>query len=533
MNLESTLLEKFGFSEFREGQKQVIENLLNGHSSLAIFPTGGGKSICYQLPALLLDGITLVISPLIALMKDQVQSLENKGIPAVRIDSSIASEDWIENKRRIASGEIKLLFISPERFSNEGFREWIKTLSISLIAIDEAHCLSEWGHNFRPDYLKLGKIAKQLKIPRVLCLTATATKSVEKDIRSVFKIKAEHSVKTTFKRPHLSLRIHPVNASERDQQLLEFIQSHPNDATIVYVTLQSTAEAVATFLKNQGIAARPFHAGLSVELKEEIQSDFMANKQQVIVATIAFGMGVDKSDIRYVYHYNVPKTLENYVQETGRAGRDREPSFCVALACADDLVTLESFILGNAPSNEAIRQLIEVLTASSTEVIVDSYHLSTSLDISPIVIDTVLVYLELRGILISQGHYYSEYKVKLVRPMDKILSGHQPARVTFLTKLFDQAKCYRDIYFTFDVFEILEKLSISYKKLSQSLEWLEAHGDITLKPARFRKRYKIKKDKTQYDHAATISEIQANFDQRTVRDTERLAQVVELMETSR
>ena len=532
-SLQKQLQTHFGFPDFRLGQQEVIENLLAGHSSLAIFPTGGGKSICYQLPALLLDGITLVISPLIALMKDQVEALERKGIAATRLDSSLEPQDWARTQQQIESGEIKIVYVSPERFANESFRKWISQIPIALMAIDEAHCLSEWGHSFRPDYLKLPKIAKQIKAQRVLCLTATATKQVSKDIRNAFKIKVAHFTQTPFARPHLRLNVEPTTKEERDTRLLEHLRSHPQESAIVYVTQQNTAEQVATYLQKNQLSAQAFHAGLPTELKQEIQERFMAGEIKTIIATIAFGMGVDKADIRHVYHYNLPKTIENYIQETGRAGRDRQPSTCTTLACGDDLTTLEGFILGSTPSPEAIKSFIEFCTRPSKEVVIDHYHLSTSLDMTPIVIDTLLTYLELANILEAKGTRYTTYKAKLVRSMHQILAGHTPERSRFLQKLFSTGSVYKGIYYTFLINDSAEVLGVSPDKVGQALKWLEKHGDLTLKLSAPRSLFKIKKDRSTYDIQQLIADQQATFAQREEADLQRLNQVIDYVQHPR
>jgi len=275
-----------------------------------VFPTGGGKSLCYQLPALLLDGITLVVSPLIALMKDQVDALRAKGIAAARLDSTLEREEYEKVLASLGDGTLKLLYVAPERLSNEGFRAKLKKLEIALVAIDEAHCISEWGHNFRPDYLKLAKLCRDLKVPRVLCLTATATPGVAKDIRKGFKIAAKDLVQLSFHRPNLDLKVTPLPDAERKPHLLERLRQSEG-AAVVYVTLQQTAEEVSTYLQKNGIASRAYHAGLPDEFRASAQEDFMAGRTRVIVATIAFGMGIDKADIRAVYHYNLPKSLEN------------------------------------------------------------------------------------------------------------------------------------------------------------------------------------------------------------------------------
>ncbi|MBJ05815.1 MAG: RecQ family ATP-dependent DNA helicase, partial [Verrucomicrobiaceae bacterium] len=316
-------LEKhFGFTAFRAGQGEVIESLLAGRPALAIFPTGGGKSLCYQLPAILLEGITLVVSPLIALMKDQVDGLVSRGISAARLDSSLSAEEVHSIYARMGAGQLKILFIAPERLANENFRRRLAGCRISLLAIDEAHCISEWGHNFRPDYLKLAGFANELSITRILALTATATPLVATDIRKSFGISERDHHQLSFRRPNLSLRVIPCQEEEKRDLLLARLQVDPTLPSIIYATRQETAESLAAFLKRAGLSARPYHAGLRDETRMACQEAFMSGEAPIITATIAFGMGIDKANIRRIIHYNLPKSLENYTQETGRAGRD-------------------------------------------------------------------------------------------------------------------------------------------------------------------------------------------------------------------
>ena len=318
--LHTSLNQYFGFNEFRQGQQQTIEQLLNQQSSLAIFPTGSGKSLCYQLSALHLPNLTLVVSPLLALMKDQISFLNSKGIYAASLDSSQTSEQSHTVMSDVRTGKVKILMVSVERFKNERFREFIKQVPISMLVVDEAHCISEWGHNFRPDYLKLPRYREELNIPLVLLLTATATKKVKRDMCERFAIAPECVVQTGFYRSNLDLSVLSVASQEKSQQLASIIASQQG-AGIVYVTLQHTAEQVAEGLARAGFNAVAYHAGLEDDKRWQIQDDFMAGKINIVVATIAFGMGVDKSDIRFVIHYDLPKSIENYSQEIGRAGQ--------------------------------------------------------------------------------------------------------------------------------------------------------------------------------------------------------------------
>ncbi|HYJ80858.1 MAG TPA: RecQ family ATP-dependent DNA helicase, partial [Longimicrobiaceae bacterium] len=309
--LDALLRDRFGLTEFRPGQEQVIRAVLQRGGAVAVFPTGGGKSLCYQLTSLLLDGVTLVVSPLIALMKDQIDALHARGIDAARLDSSLGYEESRAVERRLLAGTLRLLYVAPERFNNERFLELLGRVNIALFAVDEAHCISEWGHNFRPDYLKLADTARAMGAQRVLALTATATPQVVEDVCASFGIARDCAVVTGFHRPNLFLSCRPTPPEERDSALVQAIRSRPRGSGIVYVTLQKTAERVAKVLADAGVPARAYHAGLGDELRAEVQEWWKASDRAFVVATIAFGMGIDKADVRYVYHLNLPKGLES------------------------------------------------------------------------------------------------------------------------------------------------------------------------------------------------------------------------------
>ncbi|RYG25244.1 ATP-dependent DNA helicase RecQ, partial [bacterium] len=355
------LKERFGFDGFRPGQAQAIEAVLRDGAALAVFPTGGGKSLCYQLPSLVVEGITVVVSPLLALMKDQIDFLTRRGVPAARLDSTMSADEARSVSARVRSGELKLLYVAPERFNNERFLAELGRTEIGLFAVDEAHCISEWGHNFRPDYLKLAETARALGAKRVLALTATATPTVVRDVCTAFGIPDTGVALTGFYRPNLNLIVTPCTPQERLAKLVERIRKRPPGTTIVYVTLQKTAEQVAARLAAEGLNARAYHAGMEPEERTATQDWWMADPTAVVVATIAFGMGIDKADVRYVYHYNLPKSLESYSQEMGRAGRDGQASTVETLACACDLPTLANFAYGDTPEPSSLRALVSEL----------------------------------------------------------------------------------------------------------------------------------------------------------------------------
>ena len=507
----STLREHFGHDAFRGGQEPVIRALLAGRSALAVFPTGGGKSLCYQLPALLLDGLTLVVSPLIALMRDQVDALTAKGISAARLDSTLDAEQVRDVYERLEAHSLKLLYIAPERFANEAFRQRLKRLRIQLIAIDEAHCISEWGHNFRPDYLKLAKICRRLKIPRVLCLTATATPKVARDIRKAFRITAADHVQLSFHRSNLDLRVTPCTAAERKTLLLDKL-TVTDGAAVVYVTRQETAEEVSTFLAKNGLSSRAYHAGLPAEFRAAAQNSFMAGETRIIVATIAFGMGIDKSNIRAVFHYNLPKSLENYTQEIGRAGRDGLPAICEMLACGDDLTVLENFIHSDAPSPRALANLVDRVLRLGPVFDVSPYELSTICDIRPGVVSTVMTYLEIDGIIEATGTFYATYRAKLLNKQEKILAGRSVAERKFVQQILAAGEMKR-WWLYFQPTLLAGTLNCQRDKIVAAINGLQAAGDIILSVWGVRNGYQLKGPRRyQATHCCACGEISSSRD---------------------
>lgn len=340
--IKENLKKIFGFSSFKANQEEIVNNILKKKDLFAAMPTGGGKSLCYQLPATILPGITIVISPLIALMKDQVDSAIDTGINAAYINSSQKSEDAIKVYSDLHNGRIKLLYISPERFALPTFTERLMELDISLFAIDEAHCLSEWGHDFRKDYLSLANIKELFPTVPVAAFTATATKQVQTDIIEKLKLQKPHILRASFDRPELTYRI--ITKSKVKDQLVRLVREKKEQAGIIYRTSRKAVEETTAYLKKNGINALPYHAGLKDDIRAKNQELFNQDEVDVIVATIAFGMGIDKSNIRYVIHGDLPKNIEGYYQETGRAGRDGSESECILLFSRGDAAKINYFI---------------------------------------------------------------------------------------------------------------------------------------------------------------------------------------------
>lgn len=528
LDLTSTLQQDFGFKQFRSGQAQTIEHLLAGHSSLAIFPTGSGKSLCYQFTALQLPHLTLVISPLLALMKDQLAFLQAKGIAAASIDSTLTAQQSKQVMDDARSGKLKILMVSVERFKNERFRQFIQSVSLSMLVVDEAHCISEWGHNFRPDYLKLPDYRRELGIPLVLLLTATATRKVKLDMAKRFDIAPEHIVQTGFYRSNLDLTVLPVSSHAKNSILVEQIQQF-NGAGIVYVTLQHTAESVADLLKAQGINASAYHAGFEDEKRQQIQQNFMQNHIDVVVATIAFGMGIDKSNIRFVIHYDLPKSIENYSQEIGRAGRDNQLSHCVTLANLDGINTVENFVYGDTPEASSILQVIENIRQESIsgqwECQLNS--LSSLSNIRQLPLKTLLVQLELLGIIKPLYAYYADVRYKFLADKSVLLARFDEGRQDFLQQIFAHTQM-KKIWGSLDFTALYQATGHERGRVLAALTYLADKGFIELETKKITDVFQVNRQALLADDLVdTLAEY---FAEKEQKDIMRIAQLVRFFE---
>ena len=366
VNLTGQLKHYFGFDSFKGDQESIIRNLMDGHDVFVLMPTGGGKSLCYQLPSLIMEGTAIVISPLIALMKNQVDVInglsESDGV-AHYLNSSLNKSAIEKVKSDILSGKTKLLYVAPESLTKEDNVEFLKTVKISFYAIDEAHCISEWGHDFRPEYRRIRPIINEIGVAPVIALTATATDKVRTDIKKSLGIMDALEYKSSFNRPNLYYEVRPKN-KDIDRQIIMFIRQHPGKSGIIYCLSRKKVEELAEVLKANEIKAAPYHAGLDSATRSQTQDDFLMEKIDVIVATIAFGMGIDKPDVRFVIHYDIPKSLEGYYQETGRAGRDGGEGICIAFYARKDLRKLEKFMENKPVAEQDIgRQLLQETAA--------------------------------------------------------------------------------------------------------------------------------------------------------------------------
>jgi len=517
----SLLQQYFGFTQFRPGQEQVIQALMDGHSAAAIFATGSGKSLCYQLPALHLPHLTVVVSPLLALIQDQLDFLHSKGIAAASIQSMQTPAESAQVYKRVSDGEIKILFISVERLNSERFRAFLKKVPISLLVVDEAHCISEWGHNFRPDYLKLASYREEFAIEQVLLLTATATQKVIQDMAAKFNIELNHVTVTGSYRSNLNLAVIGVDEQQKLSTLIPWLNARrqqPVQAGIIYVTLQKTAEEVAQALTQQGIPATAYHAGLGNEQRQHIQQQFMHGQLPLIVATIAFGMGIDKSDIRFVVHYDLPKSIENYAQEIGRAGRDGLPSDCLVLANHNNLNVLENFVYADTPEEAGIDFIIHEISQATSQWEVVMNSLSSQSNIRLLALKTLLVYLELEGVIEPAYSYYAEYKYKFLLPEAELVAKFHGERAQFLQTIFATSERART-WHTLNFDKMYQAYQSDRARVLTAIDYLDQQGFIELQTKQMTQVYNV--DKSQIS-ASLRHELSQRFLQKENSEIQRI-----------
>ncbi|PYY89653.1 recombinase RecQ [Pseudomonas sp. TKO26] len=528
--MHSTLEQVFGYPQFRPGQEAAVSAVLAGRSAAAIFPTGSGKSLCYQLPALLLPHLTLVVSPLLALMQDQLAFLQRHGIAAASIDSAQGRDEANDVMARARSGELKILMISVERLKNERFRNFLQQVPISLLVVDEAHCISEWGHNFRPDYLKLPDYQRQFNIPQTLLLTATATPKVIADMQAKFAIAPQDVVTTGFYRPNLNLLVEPVRGADKRQRLVQWMGERAGQPSIVYVTLQKTAEQIAEHLSRQGIAAEAYHAGLPHEQRESIQRRFMEGRSNCIVATIAFGMGIDKSDIRNVVHFDLPKSIENYSQEIGRAGRDGQPSDCLVLANRDSLNVLENFVYGDTPELSGIRCVLDELQASAPEGQWEFLlgPLADQSNIRQLPLKTLLVQLELRGLIAPRYAYFAEYRFKFVEQPQALLARFEGERRDFVEAIINTSSRART-WATVNFDALYEQYQAPRTRVVKALDYFQEKGWVELESKQMTEVYSLLQ--TDFDAGALSTDLHAYFTRHEGGEIARIHAMLDLFAT--
>ncbi|KAM3551862.1 hypothetical protein MY1884_007499 [Beauveria asiatica] len=508
---QNMLTETFGYKAFRHEQAGAIQRLLAGENALTVFPTGAGKSLCYQIPAFSFEqidvkggskapgehGISIVVSPLIALMKDQVDALQRRNLPAECLDSTKTWEQVQKIYAGLREGKLRLLYCAPERLNNEGFVENMRNVrgGVRLLAVDEAHCVSEWGHSFRPEYLKVSRFAGEIKAERVVCLTATATPKVIEDICDAFQIQPEGVFRTTLYRPNLNLNVKAAKAKEDKFPLLfDFLNQNPGP-TLVYVTLQQQAQMVAADLRKHGYDAEAFHAGLNVDLKTQIQDRFLTNKVRIIVATIAFGMGIDKPDIRSIIHFDLSSTVEEYCQQIGRAGRDGKPSNCMYYVCPDDWYMRENFARGDLPSLRSLKAFLSdifnqenVAKPVGDNFKTSHYVQSREFDIRTGTLATIYAALELQfGLIRAITPEYSEYKfVPTNVYFARLSKENAPESKAIYARAVKKLK-----FYYVDVNSIVSQTGIRRADIVSKLTDLNNAGVIELKAGGLEQRYRI------------------------------------------
>ena len=510
----------FGHDALRPGQREVIERVMNHENTLAILPTGGGKSLCYQLPAMCMEGLSIVISPLIALMRDQVENLAGKGIPCARLDSTTTAEEAEQTHAGILSGELKLLYLSPERLAEPAMLNLLKKTSVALVAVDEAHCISEWGHSFRSSYLRLPGILRSLRPQVILALTATASRETARGIRQAFKILKRNHVQTSFFRENLSFKVTACPTEKKQEHLLDTLKVDGRTPAIVYATRRGDVEELAAMLSAAGIKTRAYHAGMPADARAEVQDGFVAHRFPVICATIAFGMGVDMPDVRSVIHYHPPKSPEGWIQESGRAGRDGKPSHCEVLINGDDRAALESLVMARQPGVRATEAVLQNIFSQQKRAIISRYNLSTLNDISLELLDVLLARLESGGWITPDGGSWMWCHVVPLRwdenARERILQGFPKWASSTLAELMNanQRVCLLDL---------AEHDVLRMNKILDLLRELEAGGEVRLKLSHSLVHYRIKRQPE--DIAELIKEMAAAFEQHGEHDLGRIEAV--------
>jgi ATP-dependent DNA helicase RecQ len=522
-DLTKVLEAYFGHRSLRAGQGEVVERVLAGVNTLAVLPTGGGKSLCYQLPALMMDGLAVVVSPLIALMRDQVEGLVARGVAAVRLDSAASEVEREEVIARVVSGEVKLLYLSPERLADPAMIKLLRGLKISLVAVDEAHCISEWGHSFRPSYIRLPRVVKLLKPGVVLALTATASPETARGIRKAFGILKRDQVQTSFFRENLGFHVTVADDAGKRERLLELLAGEDRVPAIVYATRRGDVEEVAAFLTRSGVPARAYHAGMSAQARAEVQDGFVDHRFPVICATIAFGMGVDMPDVRTVVHFHPPKSPEGWIQESGRAGRDGMSSHCELLIHGDDLRLLEGMVIAKQPGRRAIEAVLQNIFSQGRRAVVSRYNLSTLNDMPVELLDVMLARLETGGWMVADGRSWMWCHVVPLRwdaaARERILCGFGKKDQAVLEEMMDTKR-------RVSLWDLADGSVVKLNKLVTLLRELEAGGEVRLKMSHSLVHYRIKKEPGSL--VELVDEVIGVIEKHTQHDVERIGKVFEM-----
>jgi ATP-dependent DNA helicase RecQ len=487
--LDQEIAARFGYQP-RPEQRRLIERVLSGQSALGIMPTGAGKSLTFQAAAALLPGTVLVVSPLLSLMRDQVEKLGER-VRVARLDSTLDRAATGEVLSRLANGRLDLLYVAPERLTNERFRRALSRTSVAALAIDEAHCISAWGHDFRPDYLRLPILLADLGSPPVLALTATATAAVQQDIRRDLDIPADGVVNTGARRPNLALRVELP--ADREARLLALVLEQPAAPTIVYALRQADTERLAERLRQQGVAAGAYHAGLDDALRAEVQDRFLRDELACVVATIAFGMGVDKPNVRRIYHAHAPRSLEGYWQEIGRSGRDGAPAEAVLLYDDSDLTALANFVDGRRLTTDQVRgALNQVFTSreSASVVAFSPTAVGDEHDLDPQALRTLLARLELRGVVRALTPAFDSYQLPIAADHERAAQRLDPDQAQVWRALLGQAKVGRT-WLTLQIREAAAAAGLSVARAQEVLRRVEEDGLAELRASGVLHRYEI------------------------------------------
>lgn len=508
-SLEEALLV-LGKTEFRAKQRELIEFVLVGNSALGVLPTGAGKSLCYQIPALLLGKLTLVVSPLIALMRDQVEFLLRHGVSAARFDSTLSSEERDSLIQAIANQKLTVLFVAPESLLSPELNSALDQTQLGLFVVDEAHCLSEWGHSFRPDYLGLPDYAKSRPFHALLALTATATQRVREDLCQLFGMGIDHMVCLSPARPNIHRSVSYVSDNDKLAQLNNFLQEEGSRPAIVYTRTRKDTEALAAQLQDLGYAAKSYHAGLPAETRAHIQDSFFSGEADVLVATIAFGMGIDKQDVRSVVHYHPPTNPESYVQESGRAGRDGLPAKSLVLFNQGDFVVSRNRIVSGTPTEVEWKALLRRLFVTGNNVI-STYGITTECDIPETIYDRVVFELKRAQVLEQVAVGYKFYKVKPLFPMSTIIAGREDDEVAQF-QILDQRR-------EGEVVDLAIALGMSWAETLDWLRDLECSGEWSLQ---FRQQATEFRTQRASDWEAWVEHFSLMMHERQDRELQRL-----------
>ncbi|MGI9106965.1 MAG: RecQ family ATP-dependent DNA helicase [Pyrinomonadaceae bacterium] len=487
----AALGEHFKFESFRAGQREVIDAVLAGHDTVVVMPTGGGKSLCYQLPALMKEGATIVVSPLIALMKDQVDALHARGLPATFINSSIDFEEQKARINGIRQGRYKLVYVAPERFRSAHFVETLKSVNVSLFAVDEAHCVSTWGHDFRPDFLRLKTAIEEIGRPQIVALTATATPYVRADIIEQLNLREPRAFVSGFDRPNLSIRVvHTQKEREKIAHVKKLAAEAKGGSGIIYSSTRKSVEQVARQLREAGLSVVAYHAGMDEAERTRVQDEFMSGQRQMIVATNAFGMGIDKADIRFVIHYHLPGSVEAYYQEIGRAGRDGQPSSCVLLFNYADKRTQDYFIEGSYPPPEIIAKIYESLVGTRQQRIeLSTREIAARSGVrNEMAVQSALIILEKAGHIERGAAGENRAALRLLMPphlaRESVNAKRSPRDKQVLFALLGGHDLNERADAEIDIKEFAEIVGLDLASIRRSLASLATSGLISYQPAR-------------------------------------------------